>query len=69
MKKKQKPVTSKPLWLDDARLAATKMQAVEVAARLPEAYPGGMMGGSQPGKSAAKVVADAERIMAFVTKR
>ena len=59
------------VWLDDSQLAAVKMQAIEVAARLPEPEPygQGMMSGTRPGKSADKVISDAEKIIAFVIKR
>ncbi len=71
-KAKQKP--NGAIWLDDANLARTKMQAIEVAARFPEATSphSAMMGGGYPGtpgKSAEKVILDAEKIIAFVTKR
>lgn len=70
MKKKQ---TKKHVWLDDQNLANLRMTAIQVASHLPEATGGshGMMGSGYPGtpgKSADKVVADAEKIIAFVTK-
>lgn len=75
MKRKTKKQANGAVWLDDNTLAATRMQAIEVAARLPEPEPG-MHGGQfpggipgRPGKSADKVIADAEKIIAFVTKR
>lgn len=72
MKKQSKEKPSK-IWLEDSQLAAIRMQAIEVAARLPEpepSYSHAMMGGgspARPGKSAEKVVADAQKILAFVT--
>lgn len=72
MKRKQKR-TNGAVWLDDNALAAIRMQAIEIAARLPEPEPmgHGMMSSSytRPGKDAGKVIADAEKIMAFITKR
>lgn len=71
MKRKPKK-TNGTLWLDDGVKAATRMQAIQVAAHLPESEPSGhgMMSSSymRPGKTAEKVVADAEKIMAFITK-
>jgi hypothetical protein len=75
MKRKTKKQANGAVWLDDNTLAATRMQAIEVAARLPEPEPGygGMLGGQggpgRPGKSADKVIVDAHKIMAFITKR
>lgn len=73
MKKKQQKQKRSSIWLEDAQVASIRMQAIQVAAHLPEAVGGshGMMGSGYPGtpgKSADKVVADAEKIMAFVTK-
>lgn len=72
MKRKAKKANG-ALWLDDENLARTRMTAIQVAAGLPEpeAAMHGMMSGGpgRPGKSAEKVVVDAEKIMAFVTKR
>lgn len=73
MKRKAKK-TNGSIYLDDNMLAAKRMQAIEVASRLPEPRAGGMagLGGGypgEPGKSAAKVISDAEAIMAFVMKR
>lgn len=74
--KRNKPNTKangSTIYLDDNTLAALKMQAIEVAARLPEPTPPmhGMMSGGpgHPGKDATKVIADAEKIVAFATKR
>lgn len=70
MAKKKSKQTNGQIWLADEQLASIRMQAIEVAARLPE--PSGMqgLGGySSQGKSADKVVSDAEKILAFVTKR
>lgn len=72
---KKKIAPSNALDLVDQQLAALRMEAINVAARLPEPEPGmhgGMMSGhmpGRPGKSADKVIADAEKIVAFVTKR
>jgi hypothetical protein len=71
MKLKPKKTNGK-LWLNDEDLAAMRMQAIEVAARLPEPqHPSHGMSGfpGSPGKSAAKVIADADLIIGFVTKR
>lgn len=73
MAKKKAATKNGKIWLDDGIVASIRMQAIQVAAHLPEGSPGGhgMMGGGYPGtpgKSAEKVVADAEKIMAFVTK-
>jgi hypothetical protein len=68
---KKQPKQSK-INLLDSQLAEIRMRAITVAAGLPEAEPGGggMMSTSytRPGKSADKVVADAEKIIAFVTR-
>ena len=73
MKRKPTKATSTELFLLDGQLAAARMQAIEVASRLPEAQPPAhsMMGGypGTPGKSADKVIADAQKIIAFVMKR
>lgn len=72
MKRKTKKANGNAIWLDDGALAAIKMQAIEVAARLPEAqHPSSGMSGfpGSPGKSAAKAIADAEAIIGFVMKR
>lgn len=72
MAKKKAKQTNGRIWLADEQLASIRMQAIEVAARLPEPEPvgAGMMATSytRPGKDAAKVVADAEKLVAFVTK-
>ena len=69
MKKKQ----LKFLRLRDEQLASLRMEAINIAARLPEPQPamyGGMSGGpGTPGKSATKVVADAREILLFVTAK
>lgn len=75
MKRKQapKPALRSTLWLEDQNLASVRLSAIQVAAHLPEPEPygGGMMShsGTRPGKSAEKVVADAEKIVAFITKK
>jgi hypothetical protein len=69
MKKAKKQ--SSRLWLAEGQLAALRMDAINVAARLPEprtATHGMAVYQEEPGKSAEKVVADAETIMAFVLK-
>lgn len=69
--KKTKAKKNGAIWLDDQNLASLRMTAIQVAANLPEPVPAmhGMSGGpGMPGKSADKVVADAEKIMAFVRK-
>lgn len=74
MKKKANKANG-AMFLDDEQLAATRMQAIQVAANLRDAEPpmhGGMMSGGypgKPGKTADQVVKDAEKIMAFVTHR
>ena len=60
--------------MEDQPLAERRMRAIQVAAGLPEAESSnhGMMTGGypgRPGKSADKVITDAEKIVAFVTKR
>lgn len=71
--KKTKAKKNGAMWLDDQNLASIRMTAIQVASGLAEPEPPmhGMMSGGpgRPGKSADKVVADAEKIMAFVTKR
>jgi hypothetical protein len=62
------------LNLADQQLAALKMQAIEVAARLPEPeqYFGAHLGSSgqvRPGKNADKVVSDAQKILSFVISK
>ncbi len=73
MKRKTKKANGSIALADDM-LVRMRMQAIEIAARLPEpepGVPGGMMGGmisGRPGKSADKVIADAQKIVDFATK-
>jgi len=53
MKQKQPKKANSGLWLEDSHKATLRMQAIQTAS-------------NRPGKSAEKVVADAEKIMAFV---
>lgn len=73
MKRKPKSKSNGHLYLQDEQLATVRMQAIEVAARLPEPEPSGYGGMAQsftrPGKSADKVVEDAKKIIAFITTR
>jgi hypothetical protein len=67
--------TIKQLSMTNSELASIRLDAVKIAAHLPESQPerlGGMMGGGYPGipgKSADKVIADAEKMVAFILKR
>lgn len=75
MKRKPPKKSQSGLWLDDQNLASMRLSAIQVAAHLPEDEPGtagGMMSGyapRRPGKTADKVVTDAEKIMAFITRK
>ena len=72
MAKKNAKKTSSLLWLEDQNLASMRLSAIQVAAHLPEDEPVGLgmtTSYTRPGKSAEKVVADAEKIMAFITRK
>lgn len=63
----------KIMGLTNSELASIRTTAIQVAAHLPEPEPAmhGMMSGGpgRPGKTAEKVVADAAKIVAFITAK
>lgn len=69
---KKKAAAPKKLSLADQQLATFRMQAIQVAANLRDAEQVGghsmISGGGymRPGKTSEKVIADAEKICAFV---